>query len=723
MSALFPEDLFGILQCFLTASDTGVMLLDEHKNIRYLNETMVAWTDGSLKHGQSFYEWNPVQETIWLEILADKAIHGQEQRFHFETKMTSNAQSASYLARLCPVPYKENVTGICIIVNLLHDAARKVNSPKDTLFRNRFITDYSPVGIWQVNPSGYLDYLNPAMRRILGFTENQEFETFHFTQFLPAHEQEKALQRNIESPDFFEVEIHSLDHKVKKMLVHAAQVKNAFGEKISEVGTMMDITDLRAAEERVQQSEVYFSTLFQQASNPKVIARNLELVAYNKAFTTWASAQGSTTKVGLNLLSFIPRSEHQAFLTYFADIQDNGSVTAPYTLNADDGRITEITGYPLALKEEPAVVLELRDITEKDHALRLLQRSEEKFRTIFETSISGLFWSTPDGEISRANQYFYGILGYPPEQFHRRIHALHELVSEESQATLNHLFELLKKEGYCHPIEVKLRHNEGRLVPVLLSASILDQGTGEWVGFVIDISAIQEKNEELEHLNEELNTFLYMASHDLKGPLATIKGLVGLAEKELQGGALEYMQLIGRTTEKLNRSIHHLLTILTIKNQPTELIQIPFGGLLEEIASLLRHGYPDKTLHIHYHHAPTLCVAMEPELMRSALQNLIENALKYSLKPEVNVYIELYGTAGAETIVVQDDGQGIPEEHLPHIFNLFFRGSHRQTGSGMGLFIVKSALKRMGYAIKADNGRMGGARFILFKEEAIEKTA
>lgn len=721
MSTLFPDDLFSVLQCFLTASDTGVFLIDEHKNIRYLNETMHAWTSGELKQDQSFYDWHPAQETIWLELLADKALDGQEQRFQFEAKMSSSATRSTYLARLCPMQFQAQKPGVCVIVHLIQELNKQGVFSRDHLIRNRFITDYSPVGIWQINSNGYLEYLNPAMHRLLGLSENEEIGTFHFTRFLSDDEREKALQRNIESPDFFEIEINTLDEKVKKVLVHAAQVKNASGEKISEVGTMMDITALRAAEARVQESEVYFTTLFQQASNPKIIARNLELIAFNKAFHSWAISQGTMAKEGLNLLQYLPRAEHRGFLSYFADIQDGGTLLSPYTLNADDGRVTEITGYPLALKNEPAVVLEFRDITEKDHALRLLKHSEEKFRTIFETSISGLFWSSAQGEINRANQYFYGILGYPPEQFHRQVQDLHQLVAKDSQATLQHLLELLKKEGYCHPVEIKLRHNEGREVPVLLSASILDQASGEWVGFVIDISVIHEKNEELERLNEELNTFLYMASHDLKGPLATIKGLVGLAEKELHGNALEYMQLIGRTSEKLNRSIHHLLTILTIKNQQTELIPIPFGGLLEEIASLLRHGYPGKMLHIHYHHDPALCIAMEPELMRSAIQNLIENALKYSIKPEVNVYIELYGTAGAETIVVEDDGQGIPEEHLPHIFNLFFRGSHRQTGSGMGLFIVKSALKRMGYGINADNGKFGGARFMLYKEEPIEK--
>jgi signal transduction histidine kinase len=99
-------------------------------------------------------------------------------------------------------------------------------------------------------------------------------------------------------------------------------------------------------------------------------------------------------------------------------------------------------------------------------------------------------------------------------------------------------------------------------------------------------------------------------------------------------------------------------------------------------------------------------------IINTILQNLIENAIKYSRSQSENVvHIRVYSDDGSAVVIVQDNGQGIPEEHQQNIFNMFFRGTDRTQGSGLGLYILKRAVERLNGTVQLTSTVGQGSTF------------
>ena len=110
-------------------------------------------------------------------------------------------------------------------------------------------------------------------------------------------------------------------------------------------------------------------------------------------------------------------------------------------------------------------------------------------------------------------------------------------------------------------------------------------------------------------------------------------------------------------------------------------------------------------------------VYADPVQFRNAITNLLENSLKYKDAPEVQVRIRCTETDSDATIIVSDNGPGVPEEALPKLFDVFYRSdparSNPQSGSGLGLAITAKILERFGGSIQAEQETPKGLRILL----------
>lgn len=199
---------------------------------------------------------------------------------------------------------------------------------------------------------------------------------------------------------------------------------------------------------------------------------------------------------------------------------------------------------------------------------------------------------------------------------------------------------------------------------------------------------------EFRNLERIKKDFVLNVSHELKTPLTSIKGFTEMLEGQADEEARRYLGIIGRNTDRLIAIVEDLLTLSVLEEKGTRLIKEPVDLAVhaENTVRLVEAKARARGLTVRVEAAAGLpSVPADPFQIDSLLLNLVDNAVKYSETGEV--VVRLRSTGDAAVIAVEDTGPGIPEEHLPHIFERFYvvdKGrSKKAGGTGLGLSIVK----------------------------------
>lgn len=207
-------------------------------------------------------------------------------------------------------------------------------------------------------------------------------------------------------------------------------------------------------------------------------------------------------------------------------------------------------------------------------------------------------------------------------------------------------------------------------------------------------------NEALVKVNDELDNFIYKTSHDIRGPLASLKGMVNLAIMDVKDEkALGYLQKLDLTAEKLNMILTRLLIVNRINHAELKPEVIHFEPIIQEILTLeVKKGIPAK-IKVDYEVDPAVHLVSDRDLVRLILENLIDNAVKYyndSERVESFVRIQVGVQDGKVTARVIDNGVGISTMNRQKIFQMFVRASERSDTGGIGLYLAKIATEKVG---------------------------
>lgn len=209
-----------------------------------------------------------------------------------------------------------------------------------------------------------------------------------------------------------------------------------------------------------------------------------------------------------------------------------------------------------------------------------------------------------------------------------------------------------------------------------------------------------DTNEQLVKVNDELDNFIYKTSHDIRGPLASLKGMVNLAIMDVKDDkALGYLTKLDLTAEKLNMILTRLLIVNRINHAELKPETIHFEPIIQEILTLeVKKGIPPK-IKVDYEVAPDTRLVSDKDLIRLILENLIDNAVKYyndSERVESFVRIHVGMENERATARVMDNGVGISKMNRDKIFQMFVRASERSDTGGIGLYLAKLATEKVG---------------------------
>jgi signal transduction histidine kinase len=210
---------------------------------------------------------------------------------------------------------------------------------------------------------------------------------------------------------------------------------------------------------------------------------------------------------------------------------------------------------------------------------------------------------------------------------------------------------------------------------------------------------LNDSNEALAKVNGELDNFIYKTSHDIRGPLASLKGICNVAIMDVHDeAALGYLQKLDITAEKLNRILTRLLIINQINHAVLAANVIVFEEIIEEILFLERKKGIPKRLAITYTIDKGFVLKSDKEMLRIVLENLIDNGIKfYNESERIDPFVKIHVTKVDRVVVIRviDNGVGINEETKEKIFQMFVRASERSETGGIGLYLARLATGRL----------------------------
>ena len=204
------------------------------------------------------------------------------------------------------------------------------------------------------------------------------------------------------------------------------------------------------------------------------------------------------------------------------------------------------------------------------------------------------------------------------------------------------------------------------------------------------------QTEIIEHKNAELDSFFYRISHDLKGPISSALGVTMLAQLDVKDKvALEYFQKQQTQLERLSKIIKGLVKLTKLNDEDLQIKLIDLDRMISECILSFNSFANFHKVKFRRDIDPDIEFYSEWTLLNGIIQNLIENSIKYASEEDPYVHIRVRRESEWIVIEVEDNGQGIPAEHQDRIFEMFFRATENEGGTGLGLYILKRSVDRL----------------------------
>jgi PAS domain S-box-containing protein len=352
------------------------------------------------------------------------------------------------------------------------------------------------------------------------------------------------------------------------------------------------------------------------------------------------------------------------------------------------------------------------DIEEQKRTEEALRQSQERIRALIDSNIIGITSGEVEGEvIVEANDAWLHMTGYTQEDVRSRTLTRVKITPPEQAPIFERADQELHACGHNTPFETELVCKDGSRLPVLAGGVLFQEHPRQMISFTLDNSARKE-------LEQRKDTFISMASHELKTPLTALKLQTTLLHRQLakQGIPASAPALSRMETQinKVTRLVEELLDVSKIQAGRLEYVQetVDLDALLQDITETVQQSSPSHTIVVRG--AVGTSLIGDPDRLGQVFINLLSNAIKYSPDAET-VEMDLSTSEDAVTVRVRDHGLGIPREQRDKIFDRFYRvtdlSQRAIPGLGMGLYIVAEIIKHHGGTITVESAVGEGSTF------------
>jgi PAS domain S-box-containing protein len=461
------------------------------------------------------------------------------------------------------------------------------------------------------------------------------------------------------------------------------------GQPTHMIGTVIDITDQKQAEQSI-------ATILTSITDAFLHLDTRWRYTYLNQRAEKIAKKNQEELLGRSLWETFPELSGTVFEQKLREAMATQQTVAFETLHPWEQGWFEIHAYPAP----DGLSLYLHDITERKQVEERLQESERQFRRLVDSNIIGIVLIDLEGHIHEANDAFLSLVGYTREDLAAGQISLATITPLEYQAQDAQATEEVEKSGAVQPYEKEYVAKDGTHVPVLTGATLLRRvGSSPLaITFIVDLSARRE-------MEQQKDLMLGMTSHELKMPLAAIKGTIQLAQRRLKRtvttadhlspeidaffeGLTKNLADVVRQIDVQTHLINDLLDAsrITARTLTLDLQCCDLVPIVRDTVEDLRVIAPERALLLDMPEHTTVEVLADRARISQVVTNYVTNALRYSLHSQP-VQIGLALQEGCARIWVKDRGPGLSAEEQNDLWQRFhqIKGVPVLNGSGKGL--------------------------------------
>lgn len=508
------------------------------------------------------------------------------------------------------------------------------------------------------------------------------------------------------------------------------------GKPVKMLGVCLDITDQKRSEAESNEKEYQLQQLTESVQSAIVVMDEQGAIQY---WNKHASSIFGYTKKEAKTLHFIDlmpeeyEGSQEVTLSSFmgqkvADWKDKRVELKGVRKNGTTFPVElAITSWKQGNSSFACAII--TDYTKRKQSQEELALSMQRFQTLFETSLDGIYKSTPEGKFVQVNPALVEMLGYSCEQELLNIDIKNELYfskDERNQEGVQQdgvdVYRLKKKDGSEIWAEDHGRYEYDDDGNLLYHHGIIRDITKRKVA---ENNLLQTLNITMEQ-NTRLMDFSYIVSHNLRSHSSNISGILNiieLTEDEVEKKRL--MEMLKKVTHSLDETMYHLNNVVTIQtNKDLPSTQINLSECINKTKAVLSEQILSKKALVRNGVAKDIFVNYNAAYLDSILLNFMSNALKYAA-PERRPIITISCQQNRDglSMVIKDNGIGIDlNKYGKSLFGMYKTFHNNKDARGIGLFISKNQIEAMGGTVTVESTLGKGSRFtIFFKPSRVEE--
>ncbi|MDB5273204.1 MAG: sensor histidine kinase, partial [Chitinophagaceae bacterium] len=359
----------------------------------------------------------------------------------------------------------------------------------------------------------------------------------------------------------------------------------------------------------------------------------------------------------------------------------------------------------------------LRDVTNSYLSEKALKKSELQLRTVFNSSIYQILLLDAQFQIITFNQGAFGLIYQQVALDFGIGRSIWEYfpIGFKKQCE-EHRADFLKGESLNTDFYIGVDSDQQWYAASLVPA-LDEKGDLKFISLTLhNITARKTNEEALKTMNFELDSFVYRASHDLRAPLRSVLGLAQLIDAEDNKAQIhKYVGLMEKSIQKLDSFILDLTNFSRNSRLDVVIEEVDFNKLIDEALDNLQFMDKASKVKIIREFDPGLSFYSDQIRLSVILQNLLSNAFKYAdkNKEESFLRIKIMKQESYLAMEFEDNGVGIIESSIGKLFSMFFRASQDSYGSGLGLYITKQVVEKLGGRIGVKSVYQQGTSFLV----------
>jgi PAS domain S-box-containing protein len=615
---------------------------------------------------------------------------------------------------------------------------------RESEVRFREMADTAPMMIWVSDHDKSCTYFNKSWLKFTGRKLEQELgngwsESLHPDDY---HRCLDIYSSSFNQHDPFQMEYRLLryDGEYRWLVDKGVPRFTSTGEFMGYIGSCLDITDRKLAEDKLRSTSLYARSLIEASLDPLVtISPDGKITDVNHA-TEMDTGVGRDQLIGSDFCDYF--TEPEKARTGYQQVLTQGFVRDyPLTIKHVTGKQTDVlynaTVYKNEAGEIQGVFAAARDITERKRTEQALFEQQQVFRTLVENSPDIIARYNHDCRRTFVNPSYLKVAGIPKEELLASSPLQQSPLPSESAVILNDLLRKVLDSGIADRADVIWPKADGETSWFNIFASPEFDRDGQVVSVMTvsrDITQrkqaemeirklnqelekrVADRTQKLESLIKELESFTYSVSHDLRAPLRGIHGFTQILMNEyavnLDNEGKRICGIIKDSSSKMGRLIDDLLAFSKLNRTNMVVADVDMQKMVKSMYYEVTDENTRKRIEINI---GNICNSpADINMIKQVWINLLSNAIKFSSKREKSIIsVSCKAEKGKCVYCIKDNGAGFDMNYANKMFGVFQRLHSEKDfeGTGVGLAIVQNIIHRHGGEVWAESEIDKGASF------------